>query len=177
MPNLNYDIKDVPQGVPQDVAQTLAKIIVEKMKNAIKITIKSEESNMMMPLEKELETNQTLSIYEDGRVYWTRHYMHGTYFDEEVQLVKRIERRRFKIKDEEAKYILALAKAYFISDCKLCEVIDAGVWGVNLEFDDGSLINAVGDLFSDIKELSYITNVIRKVTDNYDIWAFTGEYR
>ena len=145
------------------------------MRNAIKITIKSEYFSILMPLENEAETAQTLSVYDDGRVYWTRHYMHGTYFEKEVKLVKRIERRRLKIKFEEAKYILALAKAYFRSDCISCESIYDGVCGTELKFDDGSAITVIKELIPDVKELSYITDVIRKVTDNYDIWAFAGK--
>lgn len=113
---------------------------------------------------------QTLSIYEDGRVFWNQYYFFNKYHNEK----NRIEYHRFKIDSNKAREILDLARDFIIDPDMVC-VLDAGSWLMLLETESGEKYYYDGPLVEMDDRLIEIGKMIRSLTEEKRIWAFDWE--
>ena len=120
------------------------------------------------------EIEQHLSIYGDGRVFFSG-YWFGDGYDFKY---KKARSKRFKIEALEAAYVLNHVAMLFSKDFPMDLVTDVGEWTLELINTDGESFHYYGALFADLLidgvGLSYL---IRKYLGMSDLFAFDGDAR
>ena len=111
---------------------------------------------------------QTLSIHDSGAVYFNEYYLCIEPDD------KPIVRHRYKIGNAIAQGIIDEIVNYFKSCDEIWMACDAGIWELKINTIDDKHFVFAGSLIFDNPRLNVISQRIRHVLDNKDVWAFDG---
>lgn len=120
------------------------------------------------------EIEQHLSIYSDGRVFFS-----GYWFGDDYDFkYKKARSERFKLEALEATYVLNHVAMLFSKDFPIDLVTDVGEWTLELINTDGESFHYYGAFFADLMldgvGLSYI---IRKYLGMSELFVFDGDAR
>ena len=118
------------------------------------------------PIGEELEQRVTLRI--NGKASVTRYAYAGR------GNLKRIQMKRPYCAPEEAQRLFAELQEALKRGLKPA-VMDAPVWRLLLEFDDGSRIEAYGSPIKGYNDLDGISRALRRILDAPYLFAFDGE--
>ena len=111
---------------------------------------------------------QTLSIHKNGKVFWNEYILAPNFGHT-------LEKHRFKIGETQAQEIIKDVAKHFETNLEDM-ACDAGMWEIEILCEDGELFNYYGMLGDVSAKLVEVSERIRQLIPNQNIWAFGGNY-